>query len=155
MEIKFTVNEDLPDNTLKINMPLKDVNETNLANLLAAKSNLIKKALNVSDLSFYKHEDWICFPWFKAEIDDATKNACINFIVAICKMSTTQKRICAKEKETANEKYAFRCFLLRLGFIGEEFKGARKILLKNLSGSSAFKAVKNQDKEEQQDEISE
>lgn len=155
MEIKFTVNEDLPDNTLKINMPIKDVNETNLANLLAAKSNLIKKALNVSDLIFYKHKDWICFPWFKAEIDDATKNAYINFIVAICKMSTIQKRICTKEKETANEKYAFRCFFLRLGFIGDEFKEARKILLKNLSGSSAFKVVKDQDKEEQQDEISE
>ena len=35
--------------------------------------------------------------------------------------------------------YAFRCFLLRLGFIGSEYKAERKILLKNLSGSSAFK----------------
>ena len=39
-----------------------------------------------------------------------------------------------------NEKYAFRCFLLRLGFIGDEHKTSRKILLRNLSGSSAFKA---------------
>ena len=31
------------------------------------------------------------------------------------------------------------CFLLRLGFIGSEYKAERKILLKNLSGSSAFK----------------
>ena len=35
--------------------------------------------------------------------------------------------------------YAFRCFLLRLGFIGDEYKAVRKILLANLSGSSAFK----------------
>ena len=42
-------------------------------------------------------------------------------------------------KPTDNEKYAFRCFLLRLGFIGAEYKAARKILLKNLSGSSAFR----------------
>jgi hypothetical protein len=39
-----------------------------------------------------------------------------------------------------NEKYTFRCFLLRLGFIGEEYKETRKVLLKNLSGSSAFKS---------------
>jgi hypothetical protein len=39
-----------------------------------------------------------------------------------------------------DEKYAFRCFLLRLGFIGDEYKKSRKILLKNLSGSSAFKS---------------
>ena len=45
----------------------------------------------------------------------------------------------AKEKEVENDKYAFRCFLLRLGFIGSEYKEERRILLKNLSGSSAFK----------------
>lgn len=57
-------------------------------------------------------------------------------------MSTEQKRITAKVREVNNEKYAFRCFLLRLGFIGEEFKQSRKILLSNLDGSSAFKTVK-------------
>lgn len=38
-----------------------------------------------------------------------------------------------------DEKYAFRCFLLRLGFIGNEYKAERKILLKNLSGNSSWK----------------
>jgi hypothetical protein len=33
-------------------------------------------------------------------------------------------------KEVDNEKYAFRCFLLRLGFIGSDYKAERKILLK-------------------------
>ena len=51
-----------------------------------------------------------------------------------------QKRITAKPKENENEKYAFRCFLLRLGFIGDEYKADRKLLLSKLSGSSAFKA---------------
>ena len=37
-----------------------------------------------------------------------------------------------------SEKYAFRSFLLRLGFIGAENKEHRKLLLKNLSGASAF-----------------
>ena len=54
-------------------------------------------------------------------------------------MSRNATRVTAKEKEVDNEKYAFRCFLLRLGFIGEEYKTERKILLKNLSGSSAFR----------------
>ena len=56
-----------------------------------------------------------------------------------CKMSKEQKRINSTEKKVSNEKYAFRCFLLRLGFIGEEYKTDRRILLKNLTGSSAFK----------------
>ena len=66
-------------------------------------------------------------------------------------MSKEQKRINATEKEVTNEKYAFRCFLLRLGFIGAEYKADRKILLKNLTGSSAFKTAK----EAADDEISE
>lgn len=40
---------------------------------------------------------------------------------------------------THAQKKAFRCFLLRLGFIGSEYKAERKILLRNLTGSSAFK----------------
>ena len=56
-------------------------------------------------------------------------------------MARNQKRVTAKENEPDNEKYAFRCFLLRLGFIGDEFKAARKILLRNFSGSSAFKSA--------------
>lgn len=55
-------------------------------------------------------------------------------------MALNQKRITAKEKPVGNDKYAFRCFLLRLGFIGEDYKAERKILLRNLSGSSAFKS---------------
>ena len=53
-----------------------------------------------------------------------------------------RQRIQAKERQVDNEKYAFRCFLLRLGFIGDDYKEDRRILLKNLEGSSAFKTGK-------------
>ena len=46
-----------------------------------------------------------------------------------------------------------RTWLLRLGFIGEEYKADRKILLKNLTGSSAFK--NGAKKKAEHDEISE
>ncbi len=54
-------------------------------------------------------------------------------------MARRQKRVVATLLETDNDKYAFRCFLLRLGFISDEYKIARKVLLKNLSGNSAFR----------------
>ena len=82
----------------------------------------------------------MAFPWF-AELPSADEvNAYTHLIAALCEMSKNQKRITATEKAVDNEKYAFRCFLLRLGFIGAEFKTERKILLRNLSGSSAFKS---------------
>ena len=60
-------------------------------------------------------------------------------------MAKEAKRVLAKETEVESEKYAFRCFMLRLGYIGEERKAGRKILLRNLSGHAAFR---NRDEEE-------
>ena len=56
-------------------------------------------------------------------------------------MAKDAKRVTATEKDVESEKYAFRCFLLRLGFIGAESKTQRKLLLQKLSGSSAFKTA--------------
>ncbi len=49
-------------------------------------------------------------------------------------------RTCSPEpQQTENEKYAFRCWMLRLGFIGDEFKTAREILLRNMEGNAAWR----------------
>ena len=79
--------------------------------------------------------------WFAGTPTPEEVKAYDHFICALCEMARNQKRITAKERDTGNDKYAFRCFLLRLGFIGPEFKQERKILLRNLTGSSAFRAV--------------
>ena len=97
--------------------------------------------------------DKISVPWFSDGLAADTVKAYTDFISALCKMSREHKRISSTEKEVPNEKYAFRCFLLRLGFIGEIYKTDRKILLKNLNGSSAFKSGAK--KEMNSDEISE
>ena len=110
----------------------------NLRKLVDAKGSLIKKALAVESLPIEADGEKVSFPWF-SETDSESAAAYTHFIAALCDMARNQKRITATEKKVENEKYAFRCFLLRLGFIGAEYKGERKILLKNLSGSSAFK----------------
>lgn len=125
---------------LEIQIPLEDVAEGNLTKLLEAKGALIKKALGISHTRIEIREDCIAFPWFDEVPAPEVVDVYTRFIAALCEMSIKQKRITAKEKEVENEKYAFRCFLLRLGFVGDEYKAARKILLKNLIGSAAFKA---------------
>ena len=111
----------------------------NLKALVAAKGSLIKKALGVDDLPLEITDTKVSFPWIPATPTPDEMNAYDTFICKLCEMARNQKRVNATEKSADNEKYAFRCFLLRLGFIGAEYKTARKILLKNLSGSSAFK----------------
>lgn len=124
---------------LTVTIPFTNVNVGNLTSLLEAKGSLIKDALGITDLRFEMNEDSVSFPWFsKVEPEEAMTYT--RFITAICEMTMKQKRITAKPKENENEKYAFRCFLLRLGFIGDEYKADRKLLLSKLNGSSAFKS---------------
>nr|DAW31362.1 MAG TPA: hypothetical protein [Bacteriophage sp.] len=124
---------------LTVTIPFTKVNVGNLTSLLEAKGSLIKDALGITDLRFEMNEDSVSFPWFsKVEPEEAMTYT--KFITAICEMTMKQKRITAKPKENENEKYAFRCFLLRLGFIGDEYKSDRKLLLSKLNGSSAFKS---------------
>jgi len=113
----------------------------NLHKLVDAKAALIKKALAVESLPVEADEEKVSFPWFADGQDGDAAKAYTHFITALCDMARKQKRVTAKERPADNEKYAFRCFLLRLGFIGEEYKNERKVLLKNLSGNGSFKSV--------------
>ena len=127
---------------LSIQIPrdtLTDEDLEKLVKLLEAKGKLIKKALEVDSLPVEADEERISFPWFSELPNPDEIEAYSLFITKLCEMAWNQKRITVKAKHVDNEKYAFRCFLLRLGFIGEEYKSHRKILLQNLSGSSAFK----------------
>lgn len=131
------------NNALVIEMPKQIANEQNLRNILTAKGELIKKALEVSGLPIETTEETIKFPWFERLLEPDEVKAYTKFIAALCKLSSELKRTSAEPKEIVNKKYAFRCFLLRLGFIGSEFKSERKILLRDLEGSSAFKLPKS------------
>lgn len=111
----------------------------NLKKLINSKSSLIKKALGVESLPIEIDEEKVSFPWFSPQGDAALVRAYTHFVYALCEMARNQKRANSSEKPVENEKYAFRCFLLRLGFIGAEYKGERKILLRNFKGSSAYK----------------
>lgn len=125
-----------------VSMPkslFSDSSLENLKALITAKGSLIKKALGVDDLPLEITDTKVSFPWFPVTPTPDEIQAYDTFICKLCELARNQKRVSAAQKPTDNEKYAFRCFLIRLGFIGAEYKSARKILLKNLSGSSAFK----------------
>lgn len=144
-ESKQEENETEESTGLTISMPLNKVEVENLTRLLEAKGSLIRKALGVTDIRIKISEDKVSFPWFETIPSSEELDAYTKFIAALCEMSVKAKRVTAKEKKVDNDKYAFRCFLLRLGFIGAEFKAERKILLQNLTGSAAFKSGAKKD----------
>ena len=138
-----TADADPAPDRLSIEVPLDSFDERSLDNLeklVASKAALIRKSLGADSLEIVREEDRLCFPWFVFNSSADAVSAYTQFIAALCEMAKTQKRVVAKEKPADSEKFAFRCFLLRLGFIGSEYSAARKILLANLPGSGAFKS---------------
>lgn len=130
------------EDTLTIEIPLEGFTEDSLQNLerlIASKATLIKKALGVESLELERSETTLCFPWFKLPLQSDEISAYSSFISALCTASKLQKRVTAKDKVVDNEKFAFRVFLIKLGFVGDAYITDRKILLRNLSGNSAFK----------------
>ena len=131
------------EDSLSISLPCTLFTETALQNLdalLLSKGRLIRHAFDIKEATYTLTNDRITFAWLHGTITDETAKAYAEFISKLCEMARTQKRVTAKEKIVDNEKYAFRCFLLRLGMIGNAYKVSRKILMQNLTGSSAFKS---------------
>ena len=137
----FIAETEKENNRLTISIPKEKLDKqtlTNLDRILENKGILIKHALQTDSQEYTVTETEVQFPWFTLE-EPEDADAYSRFLTALIDMAKNQKRINNKPDTSDNEKYAFRCFLLRLGFIGTEFKSVRKVLLRNLTGSSAFR----------------
>ena len=138
------VTEEVPtqQEKLTIGIPKESLTDTALENLqkiIANKQMLFQRAFRTDNTEIEITEEKINFTWFSYTADGDVIVAYTQFISRLCDMARDAKRVSSKPTETDNDKYAFRCFLLRLGFIGKEYKTARKILLRNLTGNSAFR----------------
>ena len=111
-----------------------------LCSLVKSKETLLKAALGARQLQIEEYEDKIYFPWFTISGVDGEADAYTKLISALAKTAREQKRVSPVERPQENLKYAMRLFLVRLGFIGDEYKQARKILLRDLSGNCSWKA---------------
>ena len=141
------ITEEVPvqQDKLTIVIPRESITDMALENLqkiIANKQILFQRAFRTDNTEIEITDEKINFTWFPYTADGDELAAYTQFISRLCDMARDAKRVSSKPTETDNDKYAFRCFLLRLGFIGKEYKTARKILLRNLTGNSAFRSVK-------------
>ena len=135
---------DIPtENRLTVQMPADFFDEHTLGNLQQIcenKATLFKAAFQTDSLDIIPSDEKVEFPWFKVE-QDGDADACCTFISMLCEFAKNQSRINRKSDTSDNPKYTMRCFLIRLGMVGAEFKTARKVILRNLTGNSAFRKV--------------
>ena len=135
---------DIPtENRLTIQMPADFFDEHTLSNLRQIcenKAALFQAAFQTDSLDIISSDEKVEFPWFKVE-QDGDADAYCTFISMLCEFAKNQSRINRKPDTSDNPKYTMRCFLIRLGMVGAEFKAARKVILRNLTGNSAFRKV--------------
>ena len=127
-EARFTVN---------LANDLTDAQYQNLRNLIEQKENLLDlafpgtlKLIQRTPDGRLEFKGW--FPY------DNNGEAYLLFAARMVDMAKAAKRISTKQNPVVNPKYQFRCFLLRLGFIGKEYGPMRKALMQNLTGNSAW-----------------
>lgn len=141
-DAEFTEEVPMQQDMLTIAVPKEILTDTALENLqkiIANKQILFQHAFRTDSTEIEITDEKINFTWFPYIVDGDDIAAYTQFISRLCDMARDAKRVSSKPTETDNDKYAFRCFLLRLGFIGKEYKTARKILLRNLTENSAFR----------------
>ena len=118
-----------------------------LAKLWYNTDNWVYRAHEHYDHSRYHllnlHAVWqkgtIEFRAFNGTLHAGEIKAYIQLCMAISHKALTSKSASPIRPVTDNPKYAFRCWLLQLGFIGDEFKTAREHLIKHLPGNSAWR----------------
>src|SRR5690606_24237723 len=118
----------IPDSFV-IELPREGISDAaieNLRQIILNKGKLIQKALGSETLDITVTDEKISFPWFMRLPAPEEISAYTHFVAHLVSLAKNLKRVNATTKEAENEKYAFRCFLLRLGFIGDEYKEARK-----------------------------
>lgn len=129
-----------------ISIPAQDFSprvRDNLDKLLAAKGGLVMAALGVGRLQYSEDHGYLAFDLYDSQPEQKELDACTDLLNALYTTAREQVRVTAKaQADIDNPKYAMRCFLLKLGFIGPEYKETRSLLLSRLPGNGSFKSKK-------------
>ena len=111
-----------------------------LVELVNAKSDLISKSLGTSQLSIRSTEEGVSFPWWDELPEFEKITAYTEFLTNLVAYAKRIRRTVARSaSQVSNEKYELRSLLYRIGLSGKKNAEVRKILLKPLSGNSAWK----------------
>lgn len=131
-----------------IGMPITELSDKSyspdtidrLNSITEGYGELFKKALGTSAKLKTEYDDGnIWFDWFDRLITKDEQAVACEFFKALYRFAEKAKRVNGKRGEIENEKFTMRTFLNRIGLSGTEYKPLRKALLRNLTGSSAYR----------------
>ncbi len=117
-----------------VGIPIEEFPDTmfrNLMALIAARADLLKKALGTETLAIVFVRGKLWFPWFT--IRESTREVAIyrHFICFLCEVARFQSHYPAWLHYAGTGKLAMWLFLWELGYVGKDLKEGRKLLLRN------------------------
>lgn len=123
---------------------IKEVNDEEVTTLEHFKQAVIRAGTEkCPGIGFDFNENTITFK-FGIGIGDSDKVDAVSKLTALlCKSAREQKYASFKPSAEDNIKFTMRTWLIRLGFVGDDYKSARKALLKSLEGNGAFRRSKH------------
>ena len=133
---------ELVGDRLVITIPKDTISQDELVRLrqiILNKATLFERAFKTNVISLEDNDDKLSFPWFTVYGEDGEAKAYTDFVFALLNMAKQKKRIIAKPYDGDNDKFTMRLFLVQLGLKGEKYKNTRKILLRYLTGNSAWR----------------
>lgn len=117
-----------------VGIPIEKFPDTmfqNLMALIAARADLLKKALGTETLVIVLAHGKLWFPWFA--IRESKRETVIyrHFVYFLCEVARFQSYFPAQPRYVGTGKFAMRLFLWELGYVGRDLKEGRKLLLRN------------------------
>ena len=97
-------------------------------------------------IAFDFNNNTITFKFLEGELSAEKVKAYTQLVALLNQNAKTLKHASAKSKDTDNDKFTFRVWLVKLGMVGDEYKSARKVLLEKLEGNSAFRSGSKSEK---------
>lgn len=76
-------------------------------------------------------------------LDPDEAKATLQLALAVAAQAASQRRVNARDAHPENERYAFRCWMLKMGLVGDEYRSMRRRFLKRLPGDSTTKALRS------------
>ena len=126
-----------------ISIPTETITEQtqeNFENMTLSKALLIKAMFGLDDLPIDSDEDSVKIRWFQnKEMTPEETQFASDLVTAMIEKSSKQRHVNPEPLETDNLKYNGRVWLNSLGFTGPQYKELRAALLKDLTGSSAWR----------------
>ncbi len=119
------------------------VNDEEVKTLEHFKQAMLRVGVeNSPGIDFNFDENTITFK-FNIGVEDSDKVDAVTKLVALLSKSAKEQKYASfKPSADDNIKFTMRTWLIRLGFVGVEYKAARKAMLKSLEGNSAFRRSK-------------